>query len=82
LGYLDPDYFLGGEMKIDAELSRRAVGELGEKIGLDLLSTAQGIHDLANTHMGSAIRVVTLQPQGVRHNRFRWGRSCARRESG
>ena len=61
MGYLDPDYFLGGEMKIDAELSRRAVGELGEKIGLDLLSTAQGIHDLANTHMGSAIRVVTLQ---------------------
>ena len=25
LGYLDPNYFLGGEMKLDAEAARRAI---------------------------------------------------------
>jgi N-methylhydantoinase A len=61
LGYLDPGYFLGGRMEIHPELSRRAIAGLGEKLGLDTLTVAKGIYDLANTHMASAIRVVTLQ---------------------
>jgi N-methylhydantoinase A len=62
LGYLDPEYFLGGRMKIFPELSHKAIAtELGEKLGLDTVTIAKGIHDLANTHMASAIRVVTLQ---------------------
>ncbi len=61
LGYLDPGYFLGGRMEIYPEFSRRAIAGLGEKLGLDTLAVAKGIYDLANTHMASAIRVVTLQ---------------------
>ncbi len=61
LGYLDPDYFLGGRMRIDPELSRRAMEAVGAKLGLDTVTVAKGIFDLANTHMASAIRVVTLQ---------------------
>jgi len=62
LGYLDPGYFLGGKMEIHPELSHRAIAaELGEKLGLDTVTIAKGIYDLANTHMASAIRVVTLQ---------------------
>jgi N-methylhydantoinase A len=61
LGYLDPGYFLGGRMEIHPELSHQAIGELGKQLGLDTVTVAKGIYDLANTHMASAIRVVTLQ---------------------
>jgi N-methylhydantoinase A len=62
LGYLNPDYFLGGKMKIHPDLSRKAIAErVGDKVGLDVVATAEGIYELANTHMGSAIRIVTLQ---------------------
>ena len=61
LGYLDPGYFLGGRMEIHPELSLRAIDELGQQLGLDTVTVAKGIYDLANTHMASAIRVVTLQ---------------------
>jgi len=61
LGYLNPDYFLGGKMRIHPELSRAAIAKLGEKVGLDVVAAAEGIYELANTHMGSAIRIVTLQ---------------------
>ena len=61
LGYLDPAYFLGGKMEIFPELSRQTIGELGKQLGLDTITVAKGIYDLANTHMASAIRVVTLQ---------------------
>ena len=62
LGYLNPDYFLGGKMRIHPDLSRKAIAErVGDKVGLDVVATAEGIYELANTHMGSAIRIVTLQ---------------------
>jgi N-methylhydantoinase A len=61
LGYLDPEYFLGGRMKINAELSREAVGELARKTGIDVVSAAAGIYEIANANMGSTIRIVTLQ---------------------
>ncbi|HTJ62660.1 MAG TPA: hydantoinase/oxoprolinase family protein [Alphaproteobacteria bacterium] len=62
LGYLDAGYFLGGRMQIYPELSHAAIArELGQKLGMDTVAAAKGIYDLANTHMASAIRVVTLQ---------------------
>ncbi|HLG86607.1 MAG TPA: hydantoinase/oxoprolinase family protein [Alphaproteobacteria bacterium] len=62
LGYLNPDYFLGGKMEIHPDLSRKAIAErVGDKVGLDVVAAAEGIYELANTHMGSAIRIVTLQ---------------------
>ena len=32
LGYLDPDYFLGGKMQLDLDGARKALGRLGEKL--------------------------------------------------
>jgi N-methylhydantoinase A len=61
LGYLDPDYFLGGRMRIYPERSRDAIRPLAMKLGLDVVEAARGIYEIANTHMGSAIRVVTIQ---------------------
>jgi N-methylhydantoinase A len=61
LGYINPDYFVGGKMQIFPERSRAAIAAVAEQLGVDVLAAAQGIHDLANVRMGSAIRIVTLQ---------------------
>jgi N-methylhydantoinase A len=61
LGYLDPDYFLGGRMRIYPEKSLAAIEPLARKLGLDAVQVAKGVHEIANTHMGSAVRVVTIQ---------------------
>ena len=61
LGYLDPDYFLGGRMEIFPKHSARVLGELALHLGLDVKQVAIGVRKLANVHMASAIRLVTLQ---------------------
>ena len=35
LGYLNPDYFLGGKMRIHPDLSHAAIARLGEKVGFE-----------------------------------------------
>jgi N-methylhydantoinase A len=57
LGYLDPDYFAGGTMRIDLEAARAAVGRVAERVGLSLLEVAWGIHDIVNENMAGAARV-------------------------
>ncbi|MCX6565696.1 MAG: hydantoinase/oxoprolinase family protein [Candidatus Aminicenantes bacterium] len=61
LGRIDPDFFLGGRMKILPERSREAVGRLAARIGKTTLETAQGIIDIANANMEKAIRVISIE---------------------
>ncbi|HUZ00928.1 MAG TPA: hydantoinase/oxoprolinase family protein [Thermomicrobiaceae bacterium] len=58
LGYLDPDYFLGGEMRLDVEAARAAVAErLAAPLGRDVAAVAWGVHDIVNENMASAARI-------------------------
>ncbi len=61
LGRIDPDRFLGGEMRLDRSAAERAVGSLGESLGLPLLDAAHGIVTIANANMAAAIRARTIQ---------------------
>jgi N-methylhydantoinase A len=61
LGRLDPDRFLGGEMKLDRDCAVAAVQRLADRLGLGLLETAEGIVTIANTNMSGAIRSRTVQ---------------------
>ncbi len=61
LGYLNPEYFLGGRMKIYPERSREAIDALARRLELPPIAVAQGIYELANTKMGSALRLITVQ---------------------
>jgi len=56
LGYLDPDYFLGGTMRLDEEAARRALSDLAQRLGLTVEKTAWGIHQIVNENMASAAR--------------------------
>lgn len=58
LGYLNPDFFLGGGMKLDRGKALAAIAErLSPKLGQDPLDVARGIVDLVNENMATAFRV-------------------------
>lgn len=60
LGYLQPDYFLGGRMSLDLDAARAAVGKLAQELGYGLEQTAAGILTLSNESMIDAISELTL----------------------
>jgi N-methylhydantoinase A len=57
LGYLNAEYFLGGQMDLDVDCAADAVDEFARFTGLDRVRAAQGIHDLVNENMANAARV-------------------------
>lgn len=57
LGLLDPDAFLGGDMPLDKGLAESAVGAVGQSLGLTVLETAAGIHEIVNQNMAAAARM-------------------------
>lgn len=61
LGHLDPDNFLGGEMRIYPENAAKAMQELAGRIGLAPEETAEGILTIVNNNMANAIRAKTVQ---------------------
>jgi N-methylhydantoinase A len=61
LGYLNPDYFLGGSMELDFAGAERALAALGEKIDKNALETAWGIHAVVNEQMASAARMHAVE---------------------
>ncbi|TME63937.1 MAG: hydantoinase/oxoprolinase family protein [Chloroflexi bacterium] len=70
LGYLDPDYFLGGKLRIDLEAAERAIKErIADPSGLSLQEAAWGIHQIVNESMANAARVHTLE-RGKDPHRF------------
>ena len=57
LGYLNPDYFAGGEVRVDMDAARSALTRLSERVGLSPIEVAWGIHDIVNENMAGAARV-------------------------
>ena len=64
LGYLDPDYFLGGRMKLDTAGARRVVARVAENLDQSVERAAFSIMTLANEHMIKAIQEITIN-QGI-----------------
>jgi N-methylhydantoinase A len=61
LGYIDPDNFLGGRIKLDAAKSTAAVKAVGDKLGLSLMEAAAGIAKIAEFKMADIIRKMTVE---------------------
>ena len=65
LGYLDPNYFLGGDMSLDLEGAKRAVQErIAEPLGVDFIQALWGIHDLINETMAAAAKTHIAEKGG------------------
>ena len=70
LGYLDPDYFLGGQLKIDLAAAHRTIKErIAGPLGLSVEEAAWGIHQIVNESMANAARIHTLE-RGKDPHRF------------
>ncbi len=65
LGYLDENYFLGGEMKLDKEAARRGVQEkVADPLGVPFIHAVWGIHDLINETMAAAAKTHIAEKGG------------------
>lgn len=66
LGLIDPDYFLGGRMKLDKSMAEQAIREkIAIPLGLNVIQAAAGIYDIINGHMADLIRKKVIQTGSV-----------------
>lgn len=61
LGYLNPDYFLGGEMKLDLEAARAGIEEhIAKPLNISVMEAAWGIIEVVTTQMAQAARAISI----------------------
>jgi N-methylhydantoinase A len=70
LGYLNPEYFAGGTMRLLPGAAARAIDtRVAAPLGLSVDEAAWGIHAIVNTNMELATRVVSIErgrdPRGL-----------------
>ncbi len=57
LGYIDPDYFLGGRMKLDKGIAEKAIKEkIADPLGISVIDAALGIKELIDAEMENYCR--------------------------
>lgn len=61
LGLIDPDYFLGGRMKLSRDLAKRAVAKIAGPLGVTLEEAAFAIYTTGNHNMVAAIEEITVR---------------------
>jgi N-methylhydantoinase A len=62
LGYLNPVYFLGGEISLNQKRSVEAIEQkIASKLGIGIEQAAAGIHDVVNNNMSRAMRLVSVE---------------------
>jgi N-methylhydantoinase A len=64
LGRMNPDYFLGGEMKLDVAAASEAIGKIARRLDLSDEELAEGILAIINAKMADAMRTITVK-QGI-----------------
>jgi len=65
LGYLDENYFLGGDMKLDKEAAKKGVMEkIAKPLGVTFVQAIWGIHDLINETMAAAAKTHIAEKGG------------------
>ena len=62
LGYLSPDFFAGGRIRLDADAARAAIERgVAAALGMDPVRAAHGMYQVMNVNMASAIREISVQ---------------------
>ena len=84
LGYINPDNFLGGRMKLDLEAAKSSIQEkIADPLGMTVPEAAQGIFDIINSHMADLMRKLTIEKRvrspGIHNGRFWRGRTGSHR---
>lgn len=61
LGFVDPDYFLGGRMPLKRDLAEEVVGQVAERLGVSVQEAAYAIFTTSNHNMVAAIEEITVR---------------------
>lgn len=62
LGYLNPDFFAGGKIKLDSKSAKDVINEkIAKPLRLSLVEAAYGMYHVINVNMASAIREITIK---------------------
>ena len=59
-GLIDPDYFLGGETRLDVDLARKGVNAIAKKLSISLNKAADGILTIARNNMTTATTSILI----------------------
>jgi N-methylhydantoinase A len=59
MGLLQPELFLGGEMKLDRDAALDALGRVAEPLKMDSIELAQGAYSIANVTIAAALARMT-----------------------
>ncbi|UUX95322.1 hydantoinase/oxoprolinase family protein [Aquabacterium sp. J223] len=54
-GFLDPERFLGGAMRLHTELAERALAPLAERLGVDIPAAAEAVLALGTSNMSTSL---------------------------
>ena len=60
LGYIDPDFFLGGRMALDLDAARTALARVAEPLNISIEAAAYAVNNLAGELMIKAIQEITV----------------------
>jgi N-methylhydantoinase A len=61
LGYLDPDFFLGGRMSLDYGAAEKAMNKVSGPLGVEPVEAAWGVHQVVDENMANAARVHAVE---------------------
>jgi N-methylhydantoinase A len=62
LGFLNPDYFLGGQRDLDIDAARRAMREhIADPLDMDVEEAAASVFEIVNGAMADLLRQVTIE---------------------
>ena len=60
LGYLDPDYFLGGRLRLDGDAAMLSLEPIAQRLGMSVVEAASGAARVVEHQMADLIRKVTV----------------------
>jgi len=62
LGYLDPEFFAGGKIKLDKGASEKAISEkIAKPLNMSVIEAAAGMYRVINTNMAQGVREITVK---------------------
>ncbi len=62
LGYLNPDYFFEGKMRLNKEKALKSMEDrIAKPLGMDVVEAAAGIYDIINSYMSDNLRLSVIE---------------------
>ncbi len=60
-GVLDPDYFLGGRLRVDVDLARQSYADIADRLGVSVEDAAVGVIQVANEQTIDALKLISVR---------------------